>query len=96
MREYKNLKLANELLKLRRRRKLEQDQAISARNIELQSQSNAKAAEAAAAEAALEGIGQALSTVVSSDESTEADIAEEEANAASTLSFLASTVGMGF
>ena len=56
----------------------------------------AAAAEAAAAEAALEGIGQALSTVVSSDESTEADIAEEEANAASTLSFLASTVGMGF
>ena len=49
IRNVKNLKLANELLKLRRRRKLEQDQAISARNIELQSQSNAKAAEAAAA-----------------------------------------------
>ena len=49
IRNVKNLKLANELLKLRRRKKLEQDQAISARNIELQSESNAKAAEAAAA-----------------------------------------------
>ena len=49
IRNIKNLKLANELLKLRRRKKLEQDQAVSARNIELQSQSNAKAAEAAAA-----------------------------------------------
>jgi hypothetical protein len=49
IRNVKNLKLANELLKLRRRKKLEQDQAISARNIELQSQSNAQAAEAAAA-----------------------------------------------
>jgi len=49
IRNVKNLKLANELLKVRRRKKLEQDQAISARNIELQSESNAKAAEAAAA-----------------------------------------------
>ena len=49
IRNVKNLKLANELLKLRRRKKLEQDQAISARNIELQSRSNAQAAEAAAA-----------------------------------------------
>ena len=49
IREVKNLKLANQLLKLRRRKKLEQDQAISARNIELQSEANAKSAEAAAA-----------------------------------------------
>jgi len=48
VREVKNLKLANQLLKLRRRRKLEEDQAISARNIELQSEANAKSAEAAA------------------------------------------------
>jgi hypothetical protein len=49
IRNVKNLKLANELLKVRRRKKLEQDQAIAARNIELQSESNAKSAEAAAA-----------------------------------------------
>jgi len=49
VREVRNLKLANQLLKLRKRRKMEEDQAISARNIELQSESNAKAAEAAAA-----------------------------------------------
>jgi hypothetical protein len=49
VREIKNLKLANQALKLKRRKKLEQDQAISARNIQLQSESNAKAAEAAAA-----------------------------------------------
>ena len=49
IREIKNLKLANQCLKLKRRKKLEQDQAISVRNIQLQSESNAKAAEAAAA-----------------------------------------------
>jgi len=49
IRNVKNLKLANELLKVRRRKKIEQDQAIAARNIELQSESNAKSAEAAAA-----------------------------------------------
>ena len=49
IRNVKNLKLANELLKVRRRKKMEQDQAIAARNIELQSESNAKSAEAAAA-----------------------------------------------
>jgi hypothetical protein len=49
IRDIKNLKLANQLLKLRRRKKIEQDQAISARNIELQSEANAKSAEAAAA-----------------------------------------------
>ncbi len=49
VREIKNLKLANQCLKLKRRKKLEQDQAISARNIQLQSESNAKAAESAAA-----------------------------------------------
>ncbi len=49
VRNIKNLKLANELLKLRKRKKQERDQAIARRNIELQSESNAKAAEAAAA-----------------------------------------------
>jgi hypothetical protein len=49
IREVKNLKLANQLLKLRRRKKLEEDRAIAARNIQLQSEANAKSAEAAAA-----------------------------------------------
>ena len=49
IREVKNLKLANQLLKLRKRKKLEEDRAIAARNIELQSEANAKSAEAAAA-----------------------------------------------
>ena len=49
IRDVKNLKLANQLLKLRRRKKMEEDQAISARNMELQSKSNAEAAQAAAA-----------------------------------------------
>ena len=48
IREVKNLKLANQLLKLRRRKKMEEDQAIARRNIELQSKSNAEAAQAAA------------------------------------------------
>ena len=49
IREVKNLKLANQLLKLRRRKKIESDQAIATRNIQLQQESNAKSAEAAAA-----------------------------------------------
>ena len=48
IRDVKNLKLANQLLKVRKRKKIEMDQAISARNIELQSKSNAEAAQAAA------------------------------------------------
>ena len=49
IRDVKNLKLANQLLKVRKRKKIEMDQAISARNIELQSKSNAESAQAAAA-----------------------------------------------
>jgi len=48
VREVRNLKLANQLLKVRRRKKMEEDQAISARNIQLQSEANAEAAQAAA------------------------------------------------
>jgi len=48
IREVKNLKLANQLLKVRKRKKLEQDQAIQQQNIEAQSQSNAQAAQASA------------------------------------------------
>jgi len=48
IREIKNLKLANQLLKLRRRKKIEQDRLIQKENIALQSQSNAESAKAAA------------------------------------------------
>ena len=49
IREVKNLKLANQLLKVRKRKKMETDQALKTRNIQLQTEANAKAAEAAAA-----------------------------------------------
>ena len=49
VREVKNLKLANQLLKLRRRRKAENDQRIAQQNIQAQSQANARSSEAAAA-----------------------------------------------
>ena len=48
IREVKNLKLANQLLKLKRRRKFEQDRAIQQENIQMQAASNAQAAQAAA------------------------------------------------
>ena len=49
IREIKNLKLANQLLKLRRKKKQEQDRMIQMENIQAQTQSNAQAAQAAAA-----------------------------------------------
>jgi hypothetical protein len=48
IRNIKNLKLANELLKLRRKKKAAQDRQMQTENISLQSESNAKAAQAAA------------------------------------------------
>ena len=48
VREVKNLKLANQLLKLRRRKKQETDRQIQLENIQAQTQSNAQAAQAAA------------------------------------------------
>jgi len=48
VREIKNLKLANQLLKIRRRKKIEQDRIIQMENIQAQTQSNAQAAQAAA------------------------------------------------
>ena len=49
VREVKNLKLANQLLKLRRRKKFEQDRMIQQQNIQAQANSNAQASQAAAA-----------------------------------------------
>ena len=48
IREIKNVKLANQLLKLRRQKKLEKDQLIQQQNIQAQSQANIQAQEAAA------------------------------------------------
>jgi len=48
IREIRNLKLANQLLKLRRKQKFEQDRQIQQENIQMQTQSNAQAAQAAA------------------------------------------------
>ena len=46
LREIKNIKLANQLLKLRRGKKIEKDQAMQQQNIQAQSQANAQAAQA--------------------------------------------------
>jgi hypothetical protein len=48
IREIKNIKLANQLLKLRRRRKAQEDRAMQLENINAQSESNARAAQASA------------------------------------------------
>jgi len=48
IREIKNVKLANQLLKLRRRKKQEKDQLIQQQNIQAQSQANAQAQQVAA------------------------------------------------
>ena len=48
VREIKNIKLANQLLKVRKRKKQEQDRIIQMENIQAQTQSNAQAAQAAA------------------------------------------------
>ncbi len=48
LRDIKNIKLANQLLKIRRKKKGEKDQAIQQQNIQAQAQANAQAAQAAA------------------------------------------------
>ena len=48
IREVKNLKLANQLLKVRQKKKQDRDRAIQQENIKAQSDSNAQAAQAAA------------------------------------------------
>jgi len=49
VREIRNLKLANQLLKLRRKKKQEADRALAQQNIQMQSQANAQSTQAAAA-----------------------------------------------
>ena len=47
LREIKNIKLANQLLKIRRKKKLDKDQALQEKNMQMQSQMNQQAAQAA-------------------------------------------------
>jgi len=49
VRQIKNVKLANQVLKVRRQKKSARDQALAERNIQVQAQANAQAAEQAAA-----------------------------------------------
>jgi len=48
LREIKNIKLANQLLKIRREKKLEKDQQLQERNMQMQSQTNQQATQAKA------------------------------------------------
>jgi len=48
IREIRNIKLANQLLKIRRKQKLDKDQALQERNMQMQSQTNQQAAQSAA------------------------------------------------
>ena len=48
LREIKNVKLANQLLKIRRQKKLDKDQAMQQENIRIQSEANQQAQQAAA------------------------------------------------
>jgi len=48
LREIKNVKLANQLLKIRRKKKQEKDQALQQQNIQVQAQANAQAQQVAA------------------------------------------------
>jgi len=82
VREIKNLKLANQLLKLRRKAKFERDRAIQLENIQAQSQSNAQAAEAAAAADVQKQQGIAESKVQIAQAQTQFDIQKLEREAA--------------
>ena len=48
LREIRNIKLANQLLKIRRKKKQERDQAVAQQNIQAQSQANIQAQQASA------------------------------------------------
>jgi hypothetical protein len=48
LRDIKNVKLANQLLKIRRKKKMDKDQALQEKNMQMQSQMNQQAAQAAA------------------------------------------------
>jgi len=82
VREVRNLKLANQLLKIRRRKKFEQDRQIQQENIQAQSQSNAQSAQAAAEAEIQKQQGTAESKIQIAQAQSQFDIAKLEREAA--------------
>jgi hypothetical protein len=82
VREIKNLKLANQLLKLRRKQKFQRDRQIQMENIQAQTQSNTQAAQAAAAADMQKQQGIAQSKVQIAEAQTQFDIQKLEREAA--------------
>ena len=82
IREIKNLKLANQLLKLRRRKKQELDRQIQMQNIQAQTESNTQAAQAAAMADVQKQQGIAESKVMINKSQLEYDLAKLEREAA--------------
>jgi hypothetical protein len=81
VREIKNLKLANQLLKLRRKAKFARDRVMQLENIQAQSQSNAQAAQAAAQADMQKQQGIAESKVQIAQAQTQFDIQKLEREA---------------
>ncbi len=82
IREVKNLKLANQLLKLRRKKKFQQDRQVQLQNIQANSQSNAQAAQAAAQAEMQKQQGLAQTKVQIAEAQNQFDIAKMEREAA--------------
>ena len=81
VRELKNLKLANQLLKLRRKAKLQRDRMMQLENIQAQANSNAQASQAAAAAEIQKQQGVAESKVQIAQAQNQFDIAKLEREA---------------
>jgi len=81
VREIKNLKLANQLLKLRRKQKFEKDRQIQMENIQAQSQANAQSAQAGAAAEIQKQQGIAETKVQIAQAQSQFDIAKLEREA---------------
>ncbi len=81
VREIKNLKLANQLLKLRRKQKFERDRQIQMENIQAQSQANAQSAQAGAAAEIQKQQGIAETKVQIAQAQSQFDIAKLEREA---------------
>ena len=81
VREIRNLKLANQLLKLRRKQKFEKDRQIQMENIQAQSQANAQSAQAGAAAEIQKQQGIAETKVQIAQAQSQFDIAKLEREA---------------
>ena len=82
IREVKNIKLANQLLKLRRRKKFQQDRQVQLQNIQAQTESNARAAQAASEAKIQEEQGVASAKIQINQAQMEFDIKKLEREAA--------------